>query len=79
MFMVVALCILWSRLKNRTPQDLTIANFRHTVSKSWVRPWAARFTGNFNYGKLLAQRAVKLVFLVASLVLKLPRTKFFLL
>ena len=30
--------ILWSPLKIWTPQNLTIANFRHPVSKSWLRP-----------------------------------------
>ena len=30
--------MLWSPLKNMTPEDFTIANFRHLVSKSWLRP-----------------------------------------
>ena len=31
--------ILLSPLKFWTPQNFTIANFRHPVSKSWLRPW----------------------------------------
>ena len=31
--------ILWSPLKNRIPQNFTIANFGNPVSKSWLRPW----------------------------------------
>ena len=30
------LTILWYPLKNWTPKNLTIANFRHPVSKSWL-------------------------------------------
>ena len=32
------LSILWSPLKNRTPNTFTIVNFGHPVSKSWLRP-----------------------------------------
>ena len=32
--------ILWSPLKIGTPQNFTTANFRHPVSKSWLRHWA---------------------------------------
>ena len=31
--------ILWSPLKIWTPQNFTTANFRHPVSKSWLRHW----------------------------------------
>ena len=31
--------ILWSPLKNWTPKNFTKANFRHPVSKSWLRHW----------------------------------------
>ena len=30
--------IVWSPLNFWTPQNFTIANFRHPVSKSWLRP-----------------------------------------
>ena len=30
--------ILWSPLKNWTPQNFAIANFVHLVSKCWLRP-----------------------------------------
>ena len=33
------MCILWSPLKIWTPKDFTTANFRHPVSKSWLRHW----------------------------------------
>ena len=33
------LSILWSPLKIWTPKNVTIANFRHPVSKSWLSPW----------------------------------------
>ena len=32
------LSILWPPLKVRTPQNYTIVNFGHPVSKSWLRP-----------------------------------------
>ena len=32
--------IMWSPLKIWTPKIFTIANFRHPVSKSWLRPCA---------------------------------------
>ena len=31
--------ILWSPLKIWTPKNFTTANFRHPVSKSWLRHW----------------------------------------
>ena len=31
--------ILWSPLKMWTPKNFTTANFRHPVSKSWLRHW----------------------------------------
>ena len=31
--------ILWSPLKIWTPKNFTSANFRHPVSKSWLRHW----------------------------------------
>ena len=31
--------ILWSPLKIWTPENFTTANFRHPVSKSWLRHW----------------------------------------
>ena len=34
------LSILWSPLKIWTPKNFTLANFRHPVSKSWLRPWS---------------------------------------
>ena len=36
------LSILWSILKNWTPQNFTIANFGHPVSESRLRPWTGR-------------------------------------
>ena len=33
--------ILWSHLKIWMPKNFTTANFRHPVSKSWLRPWLA--------------------------------------
>ena len=32
--------ILWSPFKIWTPKNFTIANFRHPVSKSWLRHWS---------------------------------------
>ena len=37
-FHVCNLNILWPPLKNRMPQNFTIANFRHPLSTSWLRP-----------------------------------------
>ena len=34
------LSLLWSSLKIWTPKNFTMANFRHPVSYSWLRPWA---------------------------------------
>ena len=34
------LSILWSTFKIWMPKNFTIANFRHPVSKFWLRPWA---------------------------------------
>ena len=34
------LSILWSPLKIWTPKNLTMANFRHPVSNSWLRHWS---------------------------------------
>ena len=41
MFMVEIWSILWSPLKIWTPKNFTTANFRHPVSKSWLRHWTA--------------------------------------
>ena len=38
------LSILWSPLKFWMPQNFTIANFGHPVSKSWLRPWLNPFS-----------------------------------
>ena len=35
--------ILWSPLKFWTPKNFTTANFRHPVSKSWLRHWHRRW------------------------------------
>ena len=35
--------IVWSPSKDRTPQNLTINNFGHPVSKAWLRPWLGKF------------------------------------
>ena len=40
MFMVVILIYCPSPLKNGLPENFTIANFRHQVSKSRLRPWS---------------------------------------
>ena len=40
--------ILWSPLKNRMPNNLTIGNFCHPVSKSWLRACLRLFTSS-NY------------------------------
>ena len=41
--------IFWSPLKIGTPKDFTTANFRHPVSKSWLRhcwlPWPSTLVG----------------------------------
>ena len=38
-FLINAILFQRSRLEIWTPQNFTIANFGHPVSKSWVRPW----------------------------------------
>ena len=38
--------ILWFPLKIWTPKNFTTANFRHPVSKSWLRHWASIFIQN---------------------------------
>ena len=45
-----SLNILWSSLKIWMPKNLTIVNFGHPVSKSWLRPWCV---GNLTLPKHL--------------------------
>ena len=35
-----------------TPQNFTIANFRHPVSRSWLRPWSI-LNPHFNYSNTM--------------------------
>ena len=48
--------ILWSPLKIWTPKNFTTSNFRHPVSKSWLRHWEEGYPQTLSLGRPFLQQ-----------------------